>query len=83
MDSPIYELEYPDGWIEEFGVNVIGENLGTQLNEDGWDSVLLEEIMEFRCNDKLAVPIKDGFTILPNEEKRPVVTMIGWDVKAR
>ena len=83
MDSRIYELEYPDGRIEEFGVNVIGENLGTQLDEDRWDSGLLEEIVEFRCNDQIAIPMEEGFTILPNGERRPVVTTKGWDVKAR
>ena len=83
MDSWIYELQFPDRRIKEYGVKVIGENLHNQLNEDGWDLGLLEEIVEFCRNDEVAIPIKDGFTILSNGEKKLIVTMKGWDAKLR
>ena len=83
LDTRVYELEFPDGRVEEYSVNVIAENLLNMADEDGWDTGLLEEIEEFRKDDSIAIGIEDGFRIQPNGHKVPVITTKGWDVKVR
>ena len=48
LDTRTYELEFPEGRIEEYAVNVIAENLLNQADADGWDTGLLEEILDAR-----------------------------------
>ena len=83
LDSRIYELEFPDGRIEEYSVNVLAENLFNMADEDGWDTGLLEEVIDFRSNDDIAVKAQDGFREMSNGEKVPVITTKGWDVQVR
>ena len=42
LDSCIYELEYPEGRIEENSVNTILGSLLEQTYQNGWDSTYLE-----------------------------------------
>ena len=44
LDSRIYELEFPDGGIEEYAVNVILENIVDQVKSNDWDASLFDEI---------------------------------------
>ena len=83
LDTRIYELEYPDSRIEEFGVNTITENLMEQVDEYGWDSDMLKEIVGYRFDPTVAIqPGDDAFTEL-NGIKRPVITTKGWDIQVR
>ena len=83
LDSRIYELEFPDGRIEEYSVNVLTEKLFNMADEEGWDTGLLEEIIDFRKDNVIAVKVQDGFREMSNGEKVPVFTTKGWDVKVR
>lgn len=61
----IYELEYPDGRIEEFGVNTITKNLMEQVDEYGWDSRMMKEIVGYQIDPNEAIQIGDeAFTML-------------------
>ena len=42
LDSCIYELEYPEGRIEEYSVNSILENLLKQPDKDGLELAYIE-----------------------------------------
>jgi hypothetical protein len=55
LDSRIYELEFPDGRLEEYGVNIIAENMMAQVDQDGWDTGLLHEVISFRKDDSIAL----------------------------
>ena len=78
LDTRVYELEFPDGHIEEYAVNVIAENLLNMADDDGWDCGLLEEIEDFRRDDAVAVSKADGFTEVSNGAQVPVITTKGW-----
>ena len=41
LDTRIYQLEFPDGRVEEYGMNVLIENLMSQIDDDGYDIVFL------------------------------------------
>ena len=83
LDSRIYELEFLDGRIKEYAVNVLAENLFNMADEDGWDTCLLAEVIDFCKDNDIAVKAQDGFREMSNGEKVPVVTTKGWDVKVR
>lgn len=83
LDTRIYELEYADGGIEEFGVNTITENLMEQVDEYGWDSGMLREIVGYRTNPDIVIQAGDeAFTEL-NGIKRSVITTKGRDIQVR
>ena len=80
LDSRVYELEFPDGRVEEYSLNVIVENLISQTDQDGFDVGLLDEIVDFRRDDEIAVPIDQGFVTSYNGQEKPIITTKGWDV---
>ena len=83
LDTRVYELEFPDGRIEEYGVNVIAENMIAQVDQDGWDTGLLEEIVSFRKDDSIALSPGENSNATVNGFKRPVITTKGWDVQVK
>ena len=44
----IYELEFMDGRIEEFVVNVLVVNLFNQYNLDGWETGVIDEFIDIK-----------------------------------
>ena len=81
LDNRIYELEFPDGQIEEYSANVIAKNFLNMANADGWDTGLLEEIEDFRGDESIDVPIEKVFTEIFSGCQAPVITTKAWDVK--
>ena len=81
LDSRVYELEFPDGRLEEFSVNVLAENLFNQADDDGWDSGILKEIIDYRRIDGVAVPKSQGVIETETGQLRNVITTKGWEFK--
>ena len=46
LNTLIYEVEYPDGPIREYGTNVIAENIYSQVDGHGYHQQTLDCIME-------------------------------------
>ena len=76
----MYQLEFPDGRVDEYSVNIIAENLMTQVDDNGWDTGVLKEIVSFRRDDKITIH-KDNGSIIVNGISKPVITTKGWDVQ--
>ena len=83
LDSRVYELEFPNGCVEEYSVNTIVENLVMQTDQHGWDVGLLDKIMDFRRDDSVAVLPEDGFVESYNGQKKPTITTKGWEALVR
>ena len=62
LDACIYELEFPDGWNEEYYVNIIAEKLFNMASADGWDIGLLEEIEDLISDKSISFPRYRGST---------------------
>ena len=77
LDSRVFDVEYPDGRIEAFSTNVIAESLYGQVDDEGFDIGILDEIVDHSKSDT-AVPMKEGFV-----NNKPVITTKGWKVKVR
>ncbi|GFH50586.1 hypothetical protein CTEN210_07062 [Chaetoceros tenuissimus] len=78
LDTRVYELEFPDGRIEEYAVNMIAENLFKQADKDGWDSGIIEEFLDIRKDASIAVPKEQGTYFNSAGGERNVVTTKGW-----
>jgi hypothetical protein len=48
VDSQMYEIEYADGYADDFTENVIDEIMITQVNEEGRRRMMLSEIIDHR-----------------------------------
>ena len=77
LDSRIYELEFLDGRIKEYAVNVLAENLFNMADEDGWDTCLLAEVIDFCKDNDIAVKAQDGFREMSNAGEK--VPMVEWN----
>ena len=83
LNSRIYELEYPDGKVEEYSVNTILENMVEQVDSNDWDATLLDEILTVRRDSNVSVMKgSDAFATVKGR-KRPIITTKGWDVQVR
>ena len=56
LNSIMYEVELVDGRIKEYGVNIIAENMLTQVDSDGFSLMLMEGIMNYKHDDSIATP---------------------------
>ena len=83
LDSRIYELEFPDGRTEEYAVNVLAENLLNQADQDGWDTGLIDEIIDARKDPEIAVPMSEGTFETSTGQRRAVITTKGWDIQIK
>jgi hypothetical protein len=71
LDTRVFNLEYPDGHIEEYTTNIVAENLYSNVDENGYSTALFE-----------AVKIADGY-VTTGHTPKPVITTKGWDLKVR
>jgi hypothetical protein len=48
LDTRIYEVQFPDGHTEEFTANTIVENIYSQVDNEGNQFLLLDEINDHK-----------------------------------
>ena len=83
LDSRIYELEFLDGRIEEYSVNVILENMIDQVKSNDWDATFIDEIISARNDETIAVEKGEmAFTIVDGIRK-PIITTKGWGIQIK
>ena len=61
LDTRVFEVEYPNGRIEALSTNLIAESLYANVDDEGFDTGLLEEIVEHERTSE-AIPIEEGRT---------------------
>ena len=81
LDSQVYELEFPDGRIEEYAFNTIAEALYDQVDDDGYDIGIFDEIIGHRCDPAVAISSDNGTYTDASGFEKPVVTTKGWDIQ--
>ena len=77
----IYELEFLDGHIKEFAVNVLAENLFNRYDSDSWDMGLIDELIDIRKYPSIAAAKKDGNFITASGQERNIMNTKGCDVQ--
>ncbi len=48
LDTRIFEVEFPDGHVDAYTTNVIAESLYSNVDDDGFNTGLLEEIIDHK-----------------------------------
>jgi hypothetical protein len=48
LDTRVYEVEFPDGTINDYAANIIAEALYAQVDVDGNRYLLLKEIIDHK-----------------------------------
>jgi hypothetical protein len=73
LDTRIYEVTFKDGSTSEYAANVIIENIFQQVDEEGKQHLLFQEIMDHRA-DHTAIPYA------PENQNKDKTTK-GWHVQ--
>jgi len=66
FDTRLYQVQFPEGHVEEYSANVIAQNIYSQLDSEGHRYTMMEEITDFKKDDN-AVPSEERYVIGPNE----------------
>jgi len=82
LDTREYDVELTDGTYQRYQANVIAENIFAQVDDDGRETLVLEEICGHRT-DGNAIPLSRGTTLNKSGEPRKKITTAGWHIKVR
>ena len=66
LNSIIYDVEFPDGQVKEYAVNIIAENMLTQVDSDGMSTTLMEAIVDHQRDDEKALQHHDKYVQTKN-----------------
>ena len=80
LNSIMYEVEFANGTVKEYGANIIAENMLRQVDLEGFSVALMEGIVDLRCDESVAVPIEEKYIITKTGQKRFRKTTAGWDL---
>ena len=76
LDSQVYEVEFIDGHKASLEANAIAKFLFAQVNDEGYRTVLMQEIIDHRVNVREVKKV-DAFIVSPNGSKRRKETTKG------
>ena len=79
FDTREYVVEFTDGSTESYFANVIAENMYAQVDDEGRQYQLLDDIADHR-SDGTALRIENGFTVSKNGNRVPKQTTRGWSL---
>ena len=81
LDTRVFNVEHPDGSVDEYATNVIAESLLSNVDDDGFDLGLVDEIIDHRRGE-MALSTSEGF-VQSGTTSKPVITTKGWDIKVK
>ena len=79
-NTSLYEVEFPDGHVEELQCNIIAENMMSQVDSEGHYYQLLAGISDHRST-YLAITKKNGFIRIKIGNLQPKKTTMGWSIE--
>ena len=77
FDTREYEIKFTDGTREKYQANIIAENMYAQVDSEGNQYLLLQEITDHR-SDNSAIPISEGMVRSANGMSKPKQMTRGW-----
>ena len=83
LNTIMYEVEFDDGQVKEYGATSIAENILAQVDDDGFSSPLLQAIIDYRKDTSVAVSKRDRHVEDRNGRKRLRKTTKGWQLKVK
>ena len=83
LNSIMYEVKLADGRVKEDGPNIIAENMLTQVDSDVFSLSLMEGIIDYKCDDSVAIPKTDKYITTARGQRRLQKTTAGWKLLAK
>ncbi|MGH7954663.1 MAG: hypothetical protein ACREOZ_01755, partial [Gloeomargaritales cyanobacterium] len=77
LNTRVYNVEFPDGHVEEYAANVIAESLYSQVDNEGNQYLIMREIVDHK-KDGTAIAKVDMWISSANGNKRKRLTTKGW-----
>jgi hypothetical protein len=81
LDTRMHEVQFPDGHTESYVANVIVENMYAQVDHEGNQFLLLDEIID-HCCDEQAITMKNKYVDSPGGQHFMKTTQ-GWYLKVQ
>jgi hypothetical protein len=78
LDTRVYQVAFPNGSTEEYAANIIAENMYAQVDDEGRQFNIMEEIVDHR-KDANALTSEDGFVTLHGQQHHKRTTK-GWQM---
>ena len=77
LNTRVYDVMFPDGSIQQYGANIIAENIYSQVDEEGHRFLIMDEIIDHRKGDE-AIEKADGYTTNQYGKRSRRITTKGW-----
>ena len=74
----IYEVEFTNRQVKEYGANIIAKNVLTQVDSDSFSLALMEGIINHTKDEAIAVPMEDKYQITQSRQQQMRKTSVGW-----
>ena len=78
LNSRVYDAMFPDSSVQQYGANIIAENLYSQVDEEGGEYMLMDEILD-HASDDTAVRKGEWISVDMNGRKRRKYITKGWN----
>ena len=77
LNTRVYDVMFPDGSIQQYGANIIAENILSQVDEEGHRYLIMDEIVDHRKGDD-AIEKADGYITNQFGKRSRRITTKGW-----
>jgi hypothetical protein len=80
LDTSLYEVEFDSGETEAYNANIIAESIYLQVDDDGYTTYALKEIVDHRTDATTALRLDDAYTTTQSGAKRLQQSTKGWQL---
>ena len=77
LNTMIYDVEFPDGDVREYGANVIAENIYAQVDLEGHSYNILDGIVDYK-KESNAISKADKYIMTKSGQRRLRKSTAGW-----
>jgi hypothetical protein len=78
LNTQVYEVMFPDGELKKYSANVIAENMLSQVDLEGHEYNLLDDIIAHRSKGDEALKNEDGWHVDRKGRRSRRLTTRGW-----
>jgi hypothetical protein len=79
LDMRVYEVEFPDGHVEEYAANMIAENIYAEVDSEGNQFLIMDEIIGHQANETALTSEEQWIQVGSNRQMQK--TTKGWMLK--
>eukprot|EP00957_Ditylum_brightwellii_P117121 8932870-Ditylum_brightwellii.AAC.1 len=81
LNSTVYNVEFPNEEVKEYVVNVIAENMLTQVEYEGFTTTMMEGIINHDRSENTAFHIRDKYVRTYSNQKILRKSTAGWKLQ--